>query len=440
MSHMTIGLIGVAITMVLLVLRVPVGVCLGIGGFLGLLGIYDWQFATAASQVGSAPFFSAFSFELTVIPLFIMMGHFAYYSGLGEAAYTAAYKWFGRMPGGLFVATMAAATAFGASCGASLAASAIFTKISLPSMLRYGYNKGMACGAVTAGACLTMLIPPSTLAIIYGLLGEKSIGKIFIGGIGPGLMYAVLFSGAIILFTLLRPEVAPRASIEVAWRERLLALKDVWGVILLAIVILGGIYSGVFTPTEAGAVAALVAFIMYVARRRFTRASFRGSLLEAGQTTAMLFLILMGAMIFSRMLGLSGITPAITRMVVSLDVPPTMIFVLFLFVYLLMGCIMDSISMLSLTLSIVLPLTEGWGFDPTWTALVIIIMMEVGLLTPPMGLNVYVVKGVAGDTVTLDEIFKGSLFYVPIFFLGLAILFIFPQIVTWLPGMMFKGG
>jgi len=435
MDLMTIGLIGIAITLILLILKTPVGVCLGIGGFFGLMGIYGWNFGMAASQVGSAPFFTAFSFELSVIPLFILMGHFALYAGVGEEAYIAAYKLVGRVPGGLYIGTLVACALFGTSCGASLAVAAIFTKICLPEMLRYGYNKSLACGTICAGGCLGMLIPPSTLAVVYGLICEQSIGKLFIGGIGPGIMYTILFSlgtGAVCIF---RPELAPRADIQVSLREKLLVIRHIWKVLLLGGIVLGGIYSGIFNPTEAGAVGALAAFIMYVAKR-FSWASLKESLLEASSVTCMIFLIFIGATIFSRMLGLSGISPLILKTVSGLEVSPIWIFSGFLLLYILMGMLLDSISMLCITMPIVLPLTMAWGFDPTWTGLMIIIAMEVGLLTPPMGLNVYVVKGAAGDVVSLEEVFKGALLFVPLFFVGMAILVVEPQIITWLPGLM----
>ncbi|MCG7853588.1 MAG: TRAP transporter large permease [Methanosarcinaceae archaeon] len=424
---------GIVGTLLCLVLGIPVGISLIAGGFLGLLGIFNWDIFRAMSILGSSAYFSSACFELCVIPLFIIMGLFAMHTGSSEAAYRSAYKLFGRIPGSLSIATLVAAALFGATCGASLAVAAIFTKISLPEMLRRNYNKSIACGTITAGGCLGMLIPPSVVAVVYGILTGVSIGKLFLGGVGPGIFYTIVFSLSICLLATIRKDIAPPIDEHISWKEKLISLKDFWSVLLLATIVIGGIYLGVFTPTEAASLGAFAAFIMLLVMGRFSWEKLKGALLESAQTTVMIFMIIIGAAIFARMMTLSGITALITEGVANSTLPPKVIFVLFLGMYLIMGMFLDSISMMCITLPIVFPLTNSFGFDQIWTATLIIIVMEIGLQTPPMGLNVYVVKGAAGDSVTLEEVFRGALFFVPIFIIGIVLFFIFPGIISWLP-------
>jgi C4-dicarboxylate transporter DctM subunit len=433
MSNMVMGVLGVFGTLFCLVLGIPVGISLMAGGFLGLLGIFNWDILRAMSVLGSSAYFSAANFELCVIPLFIVMGLFAMHTGSSEAAYKSAYKLFGRIPGSLSIATLVAAALFGATCGASLAVAAIFTKISLPEMLRRNYNKSIACGTITAGGCLGMLIPPSVVAVVYGILTGVSIGKLFLGGVGPGIFYTIVFSLSICLLATFKKDIAPPIDERTSWKEKLISLKDFWSVLLLAAIVIGGIYLGVFTPTEAASLGALAAFIMLLVMGRFSWEKLKGALLESAQTTVMIFIIIIGAAIFARMMTLSGITALITEGVANSSLPPKVIFILFLFVYLIMGMFLDSISMMCITLPIVFPLTESFGFDQIWTATLIIVVMEIGLQTPPMGLNVYVVKGAAEENVTLEEVFRGALFFVPIFVIGIVLFFIFPEIISWLP-------
>ena len=438
MNDIVIGITGAAIAILFLVLGVPVGISLIVGGFLGLVAIFDWNLQQALMILGSSPYFSSASFELCVIPLFIVMGLFAMHTGSSEAAYTSAYKWFGRVPGSLGIATLFAAALFGATCGASLAVSAIFTKVSLPEMLKRGYNKSIACGIIVAGGCLGMLIPPSTVAVIYGILTGVSIGKLFLGGLGPGIFYTILFSGAISILAFFRKDIAPPIEEKIPLKEKLISLKDFWSILLLALIVVGGIYLGVFTPTEAAALGALASFIMFIIMGKFSWKKLGDALLDSAQTTVMIFVIIIGAAIFSRMMCLSGLTSWITDTVANSGFSPKVIFIFFLIVYVVLGMFLDSISMMCITLPVVYPLTKSFGFDPVWTALVIIVTMEIGLLTPPMGLNVYVVKGAAKETVTLEQIFRGSFFFIPLFILGIALFFIFPEIITWLPSKIMK--
>jgi tripartite ATP-independent transporter DctM subunit len=433
MSNVVMGIMGVFGTLFCLLFGIPVGISLMAGGFLGLLGIFHWDVFRAMSVLGSSAYFSSANFELCVIPLFIVMGLFAMHTGSSEAAYKSAYKLFGRIPGSLGIATLVAAALFGATCGASLAVAAIFTKVSLPEMLGRNYNKSIACGIITAGGCLGMLIPPSVVAVVYGILTGVSIGKLFLGGIGPGIFYTIVFSLSIWLLATIRKDIAPPIDEQTPWKEKLISLKDFWSVLLLAAIVIGGIYLGVFTPTEAAALGAFAAFVMLLLMGRFSWEKLKHALLESAQTTVMIFMIIIGAAIFARMMTLSGITALITEGVANSSLPPKVIFILFLFMYLIMGMFLDSISMMCITLPIVFPLTESFGFDQIWTATQIIIVMEIGLQTPPMGLNVYVVKAAAEEKVTLEEVFRGALFFVPIFIIGIVLFFVLPDIITWLP-------
>jgi len=438
MSDIGIGVISTAISLLLLGLGIPVGISLISGGFLGLLVLFEWNLKQALMVLGSSPYYSSASFELSVIPLFIVMGLFAMHTGSSKAAYTSAYKWFGRIPGSLGIATLIAAAAFGATCGASLAVAAIFTKVSFPEMIKRGYNKSIAAGLIVAGGCLGMLIPPSTVAVIYGILTGVSIGKLFLGGLGPGIFYTIIFSSAIGILAFFKKNIAPPIKEKISLKEKLISLKDFWSILLLAAIVLGGIYTGVFTPTEAAALGALASFILFIFLGKFSWRKLADALLDSAQTSVMIFLIIIGAAIFARMMSLSGLTSWITDTVSNSGFSPKLIFIFFLIVYIVLGMFLDSISMMCITLPVVFPLTKSFGFDPIWTATLIIISMEIGLLTPPMGLNVYVVKGAAGSSVTLEEVFRGSFFFIPLFVVGIVLFFFFPEIITWFPSKMMK--
>lgn len=438
MNQMEYGLVGTAVSLAFLFAGVPVGLALMAGSFLGLLGIFGWNFQESLMILGSAPYYSSASFELCVIPLFVLMGLFSMYTGSSEGAYRSAYKWFGRIPGSLAVATLFATALFGSTCGASLAVCAIFTKVSLPEMVRRNYNKSIATGTITAGGCLGMLIPPSTIAVVYGILTGESIGKLFLGGVGPGIFYTLAFSVGVIGLASIRRNIAPPIEERFSWKEKLISLKDVWSIALLALIVIGGIYTGLFTPTEAAALGALCSFALFIVMGHFTWAKLGKALLDSSQTTVMIFFVLIGASVFSRMMCLSGLSSSITESIAQSGLAPKMIFALFLGMYLVMGMFLDSISMMCITLPVVYPLTVSFGFDPIWTATQILIMMEIGLLTPPMGLNVYVVNGAAEGQVTLEEVFRGALFFLPIFLLGMGLFFFVPEIITWLPSRMLK--
>jgi len=436
MTPIESGLVGVVITLILLLSSIPVGISLGTGGFLGFVIMFGGDFGLALEILSSTPYHSVASFEYTVIPLFILMGILALQSGMGEEIYSTTRVWFGHLRGGLGLATIIGCAAFGACTGSSAVSCALFTKLSFPQMVRYRYQKSFALGTISSGALLGMLIPPSGLAIIYGILTESSIGKLLIGGIGPGLLFTVIWSIGILVRARLNPDLAPASPDWYSIKEKMVSLKGIWGPTFLAIVILGGIYSGVFTPTEAAATAAFAAFVMILVRRKLTREGLRDALLETGSTSCMIFLIFMGAVIFSRMLSVSGISNEILEVVTSSSLSPGVILFLILVVFLVLGCFLDSISMMGLTMPILDPVFEQMGWDPIWIGLVVISVIEMGLITPPLGLSCYVVKATAGNDCTLEEVFRGSLFFLFLMVPGVILLILFPQIITWLPNKM----
>jgi C4-dicarboxylate transporter DctM subunit len=430
------GIAGTICVLVLIALGTHIGPSLAAGGFLGLVLLFG-DIPKAMGILATTPYSTVAVFDLAVLPLIILMGVLAMHVGVTDTAYKAAYKWLGRLPGGLAIATIFACAAFGAACGSSAATAAIFTKVSLPEMRKAGYQTRLSCGAVAAGGTLGMLIPPSALGIIYGILTEQSIAKIFMGGVGPGVLLAILFSIAIYVLVLRNPSLAPRTVLNVSWREKFSSLTGLWGVALLALVILGGIYSGVFTATEAAAVGCFTAFVMFVTSRNRNWDALWSALLEAGRTNAMVFMVLIGAMIFSRMLAITGMTEKFIDAVSSSGLHPKVILGAFLVMYLIMGCFLDSISMMSITLPVVFPLMMSFGFDPIWFGLVVIVVIEMGLLTPPMGLNVYVVKATAGESVSLEDVFAGCTPFFVMMLIGLVLLVLLPPIITWLPNTMF---
>ena len=467
------GIIGFVAVLGLMALGVHVGLALAATGFIGMF-LMTGKLSLALALLTTTPYSTTAVYAFAILPLFIIMGLFAMHAGLSARAFDAAYKWVGRLPGGMAIATTWANAMFAACTGSSVVACAVFTRISLPEMDRRRYDKAFACGTIAAAGMLGMLIPPSALMIVYGILTEQSIGLLLIAGVGPGLLLTFIFTAGIVVFAARYPDRAPRAPEAVPLKERLFASIGVVGIIILVVGIIAGMYTGVFTPTEAGAAGALGALILallapYVERLfgRFNRTAaaasvdapgdapnaepppvvaatgltwprFTAAMREAAQTTALVFFILIGAMIFARFLVLTGLPGEFVDMVHAAEIPTLLIMILFLVMYVFLGMFQDSISMMSITLPIVHPIIVGLGIDPVYFAMLVIMSIEIGLITPPVGLNVYTVRSVAvqmpeGESIRLEDIFKGIL---PFFFLSivaLIILIAFPEISTWLP-------
>jgi tripartite ATP-independent transporter DctM subunit len=437
MDPLWLGLLSLAALFFLLALGVHVGLSLAIVGFGGFVAITG-SFPTAIGILTTTPYATIAVFALTVVPLFVLMGLLALHAGMGEAVYNAAFRWVGRIPGGLGIATMLGNTGFGAVSGSSVVAATVFTKLSVPQMRRYGYDVKFACGITASGGIIAMLIPPSIYAVLAGIITEQPIGMLLLAGIVPGLLITVIFSAGIFAMVKARPHLAPTKAEAFTWRERGTSLVATLPVVLLALVVVGGIYGGVFTPTEAGATGALGVLIIALVTRKLTGKAFKEALWDTVRVVCMVKLVIIGATIFSRFLAVSGVTQEFIRAVIDSGVPPMAMLLLFMFMYLVLGMFLDGISMMFLTLPVIFPIVVAMGFNPIWFLMIVIVAMELGLLTPPLGLNVYAVKAAAGDQITMEGIFQGVL---PFFLMGviaLGILIAFPSLITFLPNTMLK--
>jgi tripartite ATP-independent transporter DctM subunit len=432
MSPELIGIIGIVALLVLFILRVPVAVALIVVGTVGLALIRGWD--TALAQLGTTPFSTASSYSLSVIPLFILMGMFLSYSGFGRDLYRAVDAWIGHVKGGLAMTTIGTSALFSAISGSVNATTATMARISLPEMKKYRYDDALSTSCVAAGGTLGILIPPSVILVLYGILTMEPIGKLLIAGLVPGILQMVLFMVIIYYMVWRNPALAPVTE-KKSWKERLYSLTGVWPFLFLFGLSIGGIYYGYFTPTEAGGVGAFGAFVLTILMRRMSWEDFKTSLSETTRLTAAIFFIIIGADIFSKFLALSTIPVKITRFVSDLDLSATGILVLILIVYMILGLFLEGIAIFVLTLPVVYPLITMLGFDGIWFGVVMILVMNIGLLTPPMGLSVYIISGVAKDIPT-QRIFKGVIPMLLMMILCLALIVVFPEIVTFLPNLM----
>jgi C4-dicarboxylate transporter, DctM subunit len=427
-----IGIVCVAALFVLLFLGMPIGACMGVAGAAGLAFLTN--FDGAIMKLGQTAFNSTASYILAVIPLFILMGELAFISKLTEDAYSTLYVWLGRLPGGLAIATIGACAAFAAVCGSSSATASTIASIAFPEMRKYQYDEGFALGTIAAGGTLGILIPPSTAFVLYALITEQSIGKLFLSGVVPGILLSLLFACAILLVTWRkRSELGGAANL--GWRARWISLKGIWGVFALFIIVMGGIYTGVFTATEAAAVGAFAAFIIAVIRGHLNRKSLGGAFFRTLRTTGMIFVLVIGATLFGYFLEASNISRAIGQFVSGLHLSPVLVLMVVIVVYLILGCLMDAFSMLLIMTPIVLPVITGIGYDPIWFGVITVITVEAGLITPPIGMNVFIMAGVAPE-VPMFSIFRGVTIYVIAMMVCIALLIAFPQIALFLPNAM----
>ncbi|MFM9980530.1 MAG: TRAP transporter large permease [Burkholderiales bacterium] len=425
-----------AIPLTLLVLffvaGMPIGIALGVAGVLGL---YLSGGADAAlGLLTLAPYGTSASFILTAVPMFVLMAEFCTRGGIARDLYHAAYKWMGHWPGGLAMATVMSSAMMGAMSGASTASAAAITGASMPEMKRYGYNPSFATGTLAIGGTLAIMIPPSIPMVVYGVLTETSIGQLFIAGIIPGIITALLYMGVVWGWVRLDPSVAPKIQ-PFSWKERFESLKPVWATVALVTLLIGGMYVGLFTATEAGAIGAAGAFIITAAMGRLKRSDILPALYNTGMTTAMIMVIVIGAHFFAYFLTLAGVTQAVSNALAASPLGPmgTMILII-LPVYLLLGMFMDNVPILLLTLPVVFPAVVAMGFDPIWFGVIVIVMGEIGLVTPPVGLTVFVVSSVA--KVPLDKVFRGAMPFLLAEAVMIALLLAFPEIATFLPKLM----
>ncbi len=431
MSDFQIGLLAVLLLFALLVLRMPIGVAMGFSGILGITMITGLD--SAFSKLALTPFVTSASYVMAVIPLFMFMGELAYVSGVTQEAYYTVYKWVGHLPGGLAMAAIGGCAGFAAVCGSSSATAVTMTSVSLPEMRARNYDNGLALGSIAAGGTLGILIPPSAAFILYGIITEQSIGKLFLSGIFPGILLTALFMTLIYVWAKRNPLLAPGGP-KAGWHDRLISLKTIWPVLILFFVVMGGIYLGVFTPTEAAGAGVFVAFFIALIRGQLTKENIVASFMNTLSTTGMIFIMIIGAMLFNYLLVLSGLTTALADYVTGLPLPPVGILVAILCMYIVLGCLMDAFAMLLILVPILFPAVIALGFDPIWFGTVTVIMVEMGLITPPIGLNVFIIAGTARD-VPLSSIYRGVIPFVIAIVICVAILVIFPQIALFIPNI-----
>lgn len=433
MEPQLIGWLSIGGMFLLLALRVPVAFTLAAVGFVSYLVLTGLE--PAFFIAGATPYSKIANYSFTVIPLFILMGHFAHQAGFVTDIFNTARKWVGWLPGGVVQSTVVGAAAFGAACGSGMASCAVVGKVTIPEMRRQGVQKSLAFGAVAAAGTIAAMIPPSNIMVIYGIITEKSIGRLLIAGIIPGIVAAAVYMTQIFIRVKLNPSLAPPTEEKITWKERLISLKGIWGIAMIALIVMGGIYSGIFTPTEAGAVGAFSTFIMALAMRRLTWSSLGNVLLETTKTVGMIFLIITGAAIFSYMLAITRIPNNISEFIVGLEMSRWWVLIGVMLLYLVMGTFIDSISAMILTLPIIFPSIMALGFDPIWFGVLMVHLVEVALITPPFALNIFILKAVIPDS-TIGEIIRGIAPFLISDIITLILYIVFPQLALWLPSMM----
>jgi C4-dicarboxylate transporter DctM subunit len=428
-SPITIGLIGIVVLVLIFLLGMPVGFAMA---FVGLAGFCYLVSPEAGLSILARDVFSNFSsYSLTVIPMFVLMGSIAFASGMSRRLYDAGYTLFGQLRGGLAMATIAACAGFAAMCGSTNATAAAMGRVSLPEMKRYNYDDSLATGCVAAAGSLGILIPPSTIFIIYGILTEQSIGKLFIAGVIPGVILAVLFMAVVSLLCLRNPNLAP-AGAPTSWREKLAGLTGILEMLILFGLVIGGLFLGWFSPTQAGAAGAAGALLIGLARRQLNWQGFLFAIKDALRITCMVMVIVTGAIIFGHFIAVAKIPLVLSEWVGGLPLPPAAIMGVIVLMYLAGGCFMDALALITLTVPIIYPVILVLGFDPIWFGVIIVLITEMGVITPPVGVNVYVIKGIAED-VPLETIFRGIFPFLAALIVAVAILIAFPQIATFLP-------
>lgn len=430
----TAGLIVAALLVFMLVMGVHIGVALGLGGFLGILLATNPQAALA--QLATVPFSTTNSFTLAVIPLFILMGALASQAGLTRDLYRAAYSWLGRVAGGLAMATTLASAAFGAACGSTIVNAAVFTKMAMPEMTRFGYDKRISAGCIAASGTLASLIPPSILMIVYAVITEQSVARLLVAGLIPGLMSAAVYMIGIYLIAKRYPELCPIPDERFTLRQKVASLKGVWGISFLFIIVIGGIYLGLFVPTYAGAVGAFGAFLIVAFKRKLSRKVLIETFKDAGITTSTIFIIVIGGIIFARFLTYAGLVRDISDWMLALELAPIIYLLGFALLYIVLGMLIDPIAIMVMTLPLMFPVMTSVGYDPIWLGVIAIKLAEISLITPPVGLNVYVVRSASPVPLRLEEVFAGVTPFLVMDLVTLGLLIAFPSLTLVLPNMM----
>ena len=432
MNLLTIGIIGIIALVVLLYSKMPVGFAMAFLGFIGFGYVVNFD---AASSLLARDVWDVFSsYNLTVIPLFVFMGQIAFHAGISRRLYDSAYVLLGHRRGGLAMTTVGACAGFSAICGSTNATAATMATVALPEMKRYGYDMGLATGTVAAAGSLGILIPPSVIFIVYGILTEQSIGKLFAAGIVPGILLCFLFLMTIHLRVRKNPSLAPPGP-KTGFREKFRSFAGILEALVLFLLVMGGIFFGFFTPTEAAAVGAFMTLLIAIIRRQLHWIDFIQSLADTTKISCMIMVIVTGAVIFGHFMAITRLPYTLASYVGSLPFGPHAVIGLIILVYLVGGCFMDALAMIMLTIPIFFPVVQTLGFDPIWFGVVIVLVTEMGVITPPVGVNVYVVYGVARD-VPLETIFKGVYPMLLALLVCNLLLILFPQIALWLPSLM----
>jgi tripartite ATP-independent transporter DctM subunit len=424
--------IAFAALFLLLFLQVPIAFGMAIVGTVGF-GYYV-GFEPALKSIGNTGVDTVMVYDFSVLPLFILMGNFVARSGISHDLYEASNAWLGHFRGGLAMATIVACGGFSAVCGSSLATVATMSKVAIPSMKKYGYDDRLATGSVAAGGTLGILIPPSVALVFYGIMTETDIGALFAAGIIPGILGIVLYAGAVVVMTRINPELGPPGE-KLPWRARFQALSGIWGMLLLFVIVMGGIYGGIFTPTEAAGIGAFGAFMIAMFRGRLTVTITLDALAETGRTTAMLLALLIGSLLFANFINVARVPNEIADWFASIDVAPLTVVVICIAIYIVLGCILESISMMLLTVPVFYPVMQSLGFDLVWFGIVVVVVIEISLITPPIGLNVFVLKSMLPD-IALTQIFRGVLPFIAADIVRIALIVLIPSLSLFLPGLM----
>jgi tripartite ATP-independent transporter DctM subunit len=440
MDPYLVALLGAILLFALLAVGVHIGIALAISGFLGITYLTGYQ--QGVSMCVTAFYHKISNPALITLPLFILMGYLASGGGISRNLFDSLTLWLGRFRGGLGIATVVGCSAFGTVCGSSVVTTAVFSKICAPEMRHQGYGKSVSYAVCASAGSIGMLIPPSIIAIVYGMLSGVSIGKVLMAGVAPGILWAVLFSLAIVLTGKFRPAQIPVSPIAATWGQRFGSLKLWWPIVIVAVTIFGGMYGGVFSPNEAAAVASFVLFVAYImaniirqkgVKRQQRVKEMKSLFTDTATTSALIFLVMGAATIFSNFIVLTGVATRVLDFISSWGLSKFWILFLFAFIYIILGCFLDSISMLCITIPVFNPIIDAAGIDPIWYATIVITSVEIGLITPPVGLNLYAAKGVAEPDVSLEDIIAGIFPFLAAEFIALAIIFSFPPISTFLP-------
>ncbi len=432
--NLAVALGAIVVLLVLIGLRVPIGLALGAVSLVGLMIVRSPE--AALGMFADLPFEFGANWSLSAVPMFLLMGSIAFHTGMTSSLFNAARLWLSTLPGGLAVATNFASAGFAAASGSSLATAAAMGRLAIPEMLRMKYDPALATGVVAASGTLGSLIPPSILFVLYGWFTETSIGALLIAGILPGLLTAFVYASMIIGRCIANPRIAPPVAGVITWTERWQVLLEIWPIPLLVLAVIGGIYSGIATATEAAALGALMAALISLARGRLTWTAFRTSIVEALESTASIFFVAIGALLLTRLLALAGLPTLMAESISSLAVDPTFLVIGVSVIYLILGCFLDPLGLMLLTLPVFQPMFQAVHLDLIWVGVIVVKYIEIGLLTPPVGLNAYVVKGVVGDAVPLTTIFRGLAWFIGAEAVIMVLLIAFPEISTYLPSKM----